>query len=90
MSGRYAKKAKNAFISGVPTAIPYDIVRVGECYGTVYEMLDAKDLVSVIAEDKEHLDDYINGFAKTIKKMHTVEVDSEKFTDINKYTLSIA
>ncbi|MBQ3416640.1 MAG: phosphotransferase [Ruminococcus sp.] len=73
------QKAKNAFISGVPTAIPYDIVRVGECYGTVYELLNAKDLVSVIAEDKEHMDDYIRIFAQTVQKMHTIEVDPDKF-----------
>ena len=73
-------KARNAFIAGVPTAIPYDVVRVGDCYGTVYEMLDAKDLVTVIAEDKEHLDDHIRRFAATVKEMHGIKVDKERFT----------
>ncbi len=73
------QKAKNAFISGVPTAIPYDIVQVGNCYGTVYEMLNAKDLVTVMAEDKAHMDDYIRLFADTVKEMHTIKVSPEKF-----------
>lgn len=73
------EKAKNAFISGVPTMIPYDIVKVGDCFGTVYELLDAKDLVSVIAEDKEHMDDHIRMFAQTVKQIHSIEVDPEKF-----------
>lgn len=81
-------KARNAFISGVPTAIPYDIVRVGDCYGTVYELLNAKDLVTIITEDKEHMDDYIREFADTVKKMHSIKVDTEKFEPIK--TKSIA
>lgn len=73
------EKARNAFIAGVPTAIPYDIVKVGDCYGTVYEMLDAKELVSVIAQDKEHLDDHVKSFAKVVKDMHTIKSDPKKF-----------
>lgn len=72
-------KARKAFISGVPTAIPYDIVKVGDCYGTVYEMLNAKDLVSVITEDRSHLEDYIKLFAKTVREMHSIKADHEKF-----------
>lgn len=72
-------KARNAFISGIPTAIPYDIVRVGDCYGTVYELLNAKDLVTVITEDREHMDDYIRSFAQTVREMHDTKVDADKF-----------
>ena len=76
------EKARNAFIAGIPTAIPYDIVRVGDGYGTVYEMLDAKELVGIIAEDKEHIDRHIGNFAKLVKNMHTVKVDPEKFGSV--------
>ena len=34
---------KNAFISGIPTAISYDVVQAGDCYGAVYELLNAED-----------------------------------------------
>ena len=34
---------KNAFVSGIPTAISYDVVQVGDCYGAVYELLNAED-----------------------------------------------
>ena len=30
--------AKRAFVKGVPTAISYDIVRVGDSYGSVFEL----------------------------------------------------
>lgn len=76
---RENEKARNALIAGVPTAIPYDIVRVGDCFGTVYEMLDAEDLVTVCANDKAHLDEHIAAFARTVKAMHAVEADPDKF-----------
>ncbi|MBR1444016.1 MAG: anti-sigma factor antagonist [Firmicutes bacterium] len=85
---RENEKAKNAFLYGIPTAISYDIVKVGGNYGAIYEMLDAKDLNERILEDKEHLDDYIEAFAKTIKKMHETKVDPKKFDDLGEYTLS--
>ncbi|MCQ2478221.1 MAG: anti-sigma factor antagonist, partial [Clostridia bacterium] len=30
--------AKKSFVSGIPTAIPYDVVRCGDAYGTVFEL----------------------------------------------------
>ena len=47
--------ARKAFIKGIPTAIPYDIVRVGDQYGTVFELLQAQtfnenELRTVIAQ----------------------------------------
>ena len=40
---------KRAFVQGVPTTIAFDMVRVGENYGVVYEMIDAKSLAQEIA-----------------------------------------
>ena len=58
------ERSRNAFVSGIPTAISYDIVKVGDCYGTVYELLDAKDFLSIVENDKEHLKEHISKFAK--------------------------
>ena len=33
--------SRNAFLLGVPCAIAFDTVKVGDCYGTIYEMLNA-------------------------------------------------
>ena len=81
-------RAKNAFLAGVPTAIPYDIVRVGERFGTVYELLNAKDLVTVIANGKEHTDGYIRMFAQTVKKIHNIQVDPEKFVSLKETSIN--
>ncbi len=84
-----SENARNAFVAGVPTVIPFDDVKVGNCYGKVYEMQNCRFLLDVIANDKAHLDDYIRRFAKTVKKMHSIEVDSKKFSPFKKNMLEM-
>lgn len=80
-------KAKVAFMHGIPTAISYDVVKVGECYGVVYEMLNAKDLADCIKDDPEHMEDYIHMFADLIREMHTTEVIAEHFVSSRATTM---
>ena len=40
--------SQKAFLMGVPTAISYDVVKCGECFGVVYEMLNAKTVAKII------------------------------------------
>ena len=77
--GREISKARSAFVSGIPTAIPYDIVQVGDCYGTVYELLDSKSLSSLLLEHPERRDEYIREFAKVAREMHKITADPKKF-----------
>ena len=55
-----------AYISGVPTPIAYDIVITGNSYGNVYEYLDAKTLAVVMEHDREHIEDYMKQYTKTL------------------------
>lgn len=80
-------KTKVAFMHGVPTAISYDVVKVGESYGVVYELLNAKDLADCMKEDPDHLDDYIRMFANVIREMHATQIDSEQFVSSRATTL---
>ncbi len=80
MFANESKKARNAFVAGIPTAIAYDLVRVGDAYGTVYEMLNAKELIRVLVEDKAHIRDHIRQFAAFLKEMHSIQVDPAEFT----------
>ena len=48
--------ARLALILGVPTAISYDVVRVGDSYGSVFELLDAHSFAAILAEEPERLD----------------------------------
>ncbi len=52
------RMARTAFLGGIPTAIAYDIVRVGEDYGSVFEMLKASTYMEWIRnapEDREQI-----------------------------------
>ena len=80
-------KSKVAFMSGIPTAISYDMVKVGPCYGVVYELLNAKDVAKCMKEDPEHRDDYIRFFASAMRQMHTMEVPSNQFPSARATTL---
>ena len=80
-------KAKVAFMHGIPTAISYDVVKIGESYGVVYELLNAKDLADCMKEDPAHLEDYIRMFADVIREMHTTEVTAEQFVSSRATTL---
>ena len=42
--------ARKAFVMGIPTAIPYDVVKVGNLYGSVFELLNAKSFANLIKE----------------------------------------
>ncbi|MBQ0146176.1 MAG: anti-sigma factor antagonist [Lachnospiraceae bacterium] len=73
---RERKLAREAFVHGVPTAIPYDVVKVGESYGTVYELLNAKSLAKILAEDssEENIDKCVKIFVELLKQIHSTEV----------------
>ena len=80
-------KSKVAFMHGIPTAISYDVVKVGECYGVVYELLNARDLADCMKDDPDHLEDYIRMFADVIRQMHATEVTAEQFVSSRATTL---
>ncbi len=69
------KRAKQAFLKGIPTAISYDIVKVGEKYGSVFEMLRASTYNDLIVDHPERLDEIVRGFARFIRQFHTVEME---------------
>lgn len=68
--------SRKAFVSGINTAIPYDVVKIGENYGAVYELLDAASLSQMIAAHPEKLDTYITLLAELLKKIHSVEMEA--------------
>ena len=73
---RERKLAREAFVHGVPTAIPYDVIKVGNSYGTVYELLNAKSLAKILADDssEESIDKCVDIFVELLKEIHSTEV----------------
>lgn len=73
MVKRERELARKAFVMGIPTAIAYDIVKVGDYYGAVFELLNAKSLVSLINNDEE-LDSFAKKCSEILKSMHSKEI----------------
>lgn len=69
------KKARLAFIKGIPTAISFDIVRVGENYGAVFELINAKTMMDVIIEDPGRADEIIKMHVDLMKQVHETVID---------------
>lgn len=80
--------AKLALILGVPTAISYEVVRVGESYGSVFELLNARSFSQILASEPESFDRCVKEFAGLLKKIHSIEVPEGKLSDIRPKVLS--
>ena len=71
---RERELARKAFVLGIPTAIPYDVARVGDSYGSVFELLNAKSFAKLIVAEPENRDKYIALYVDLLKKIHATEV----------------
>ena len=75
--------AKAAFLAGIPTAIAFDVVRVGDCYGVVYEAMNSDTLGHAIANEPERRDEYIMKYAQLAKKLHTTTISDNSVASLN-------
>ena len=82
--------ARYTFIHGIPTAISYDIVRVGNTYGSVFEMLNAKSLTKLFVEQPENIDEYVKVFVDLLKTIHEQKSEPGDVPDIRKTYLKYA
>lgn len=73
---RERKMAQEAFVLGMPTAIPYDIVLVEETgsYGLVTELIAARTLGAAINQDRDNYRHYAQMFGELLRNMHSIKV----------------
>ncbi|MBQ5756681.1 MAG: anti-sigma factor antagonist [Erysipelotrichaceae bacterium] len=81
---RERELARTALILGIPTAIPYDIVKIGEGYGSVFELLNAKSFAKLIQDDPGKTDEVIAMSVDLLKKIHGTLVNPDKMPDMKK------
>lgn len=62
--------ARKAFVMGIPTAIPYDVVKVGNLYGSVFELLNAKSFSKLINAG-ESVEELAKASVEILKTMHS-------------------
>ncbi|MBR6236505.1 MAG: anti-sigma factor antagonist [Firmicutes bacterium] len=80
---RERELARTAFVLGVPTAIPYDVVRIeGGGYGSVFEMLNADSFAKLLIEGKKTVDEIAAMSIELLKTIHSTKVDPETMPDM--------
>lgn len=67
---RERELAKTALVLGINTAIPFDVVKVGDKFGSVFELLSAKSLTKLLMADPDNKDKYIHIFVDLLKDIH--------------------
>ena len=70
---RERELARTAFVLGIPTAIPFDVVKVGETYGSVFELLNAKSFDELMKEDESNLEFVAQHSVKIMKIIHSTK-----------------
>ena len=81
------ENARKVFVLGINTAIPYGIVRVGDGYGTVTELLNAMSITKLIRNDPENLEIPAKHYVNMLKSIHAVETDDEVIPDMKEIAL---
>jgi uncharacterized protein (TIGR02172 family) len=69
--------SQKAFLLDVPTAISFDVVKCGDCFGVVYELVDAQTVANVINIDRNLVPEMAGRCAKLLKKLHNTEVSKD-------------
>ena len=76
--------AKTALVAGVPTAISYDIVKVGDSYGSVFELLNAKTLNDILKEDVSRVGEITKQYAQFLNLVNSQTVPEGKLNSSKK------
>ena len=82
--------AKLALILGIPTAISYDIVKIGDSYGSVFELLNARSFSKILATEPERIDWCVKEYVELLHKIHDTEVPEGKLPDMKKTAIKWA
>ena len=84
------ENARRAFVLGINTAIPYGIVRVGDGYGTVTELLNATSVTKLIKNNPDDISIAVQYYVDMLKSIHAVEVEDGEVPDMKETALNWA
>ena len=84
------ESARKAFVLGINTAIPYGIVRVGDGYGTVTELLNAVNITKLLCQDPVNIEKAVDYYVDLLKSIHATEADEGDCPDMKETALGWA
>lgn len=88
---RERELARAAFVAGVPTAIPYDVVRIeGGGYGSVFELLNATSFAKLLIRGEKTVDEVAEMSVKLLKLIHSKTVKPGTMPDMKAVALDWA
>ena len=82
--------ARLALVLGIPTAISYDVVRVGDSYGSVFELLNARSFTKILVNEPEKMDWCVEEYVKMLRKIHDTVVPEGKLPDMRQTVIGWA
>ena len=82
--------ARTALVLGIPTAISYDVVRVGESYGSVFELLNAKSFSKLLETEPDKMDWCVREYVELLKRIHGTVVPEGELPDMKETVLKWA
>ena len=84
------ENARRAFVLGINTAIPYGIVRVGDGYGTVTELLNAVSITKLIRKNPDDMTEAAKYYVDMLKNIHATIVEDGEVPDMRETALEWA
>ena len=84
------ESARRAFVRGINTAIPYGIVRVGDGYGTVTELLNATSVTKLIRNSPDDMSEAAKYYIDMLKSIHAIQVEDGEVPDMKETALAWA
>lgn len=72
------EQARKAFVFGIPTAIPFDLVQADESNGLVFELIAPADTVGkTITEHRERFDELTKKYTELLKRIHHTHIEEK-------------
>ena len=76
------RSARQSFIAGIQTAIPFDVVRCDDSYATVFEKISGSSLNTTFMEEPERFDELMEKYTALLKQFHSTAAPEGAFPDI--------
>lgn len=87
---RERELARKALVLGIPTAIPYDVVKVNNTYGSVFELLNATSFAKIVEKEPDRFDETVDEFVELAKQIHQTEINVGDMPDMKQVAVDWA
>ena len=88
---REREMARMAFVAGIPSAIPYDVVRIESGgYGSVFELLNAMSFAKLLSDGEKTVDEMAERSIRLLKLIHSKVSKPDTMPDMREIALDWA